>query len=227
VAANAGHRRPEVGLFEIGHVFQPPPDGEQLPVEPEYLAVALGERDAADAVRVWNLLTDRMRLVDVSLEPAPVSGLHPTRSARLLAGGRPVGAVGEVDPEVLAAHSIDGRVGWFEVDLGALLGASRRPAVYRPVSRFPSADIDLAFVVDEPVPAGDVERTLGRAAGDLLERIELFDVFRGPQIEGARSLAWRLRFSALDHTLTEDELTALRLRCIDAVTASHPARLRG
>jgi phenylalanyl-tRNA synthetase beta chain len=227
VAANAGHRRPDVGLFEIGHVFLPPAPGEQLPDEPEHLAVALGQRDAEDAVRVWNVLTDGLRLVDVALETAPVPGLHPTRSARLLAGGRPVGAIGEVDPEVLAAHAVDGRIGWFEVDLGALLAAPRLPEVYRPVSRFPSADIDLAFVVDEPVPAAAVEATLCRAAGDVLERIELFDVFRSPTLDGARSLAWRLRFSALDHTLTEDELTALRRRCIDAVTAAHPARLRG
>ena len=61
----------------------------------------------------------------------------------------------------------------------------------------------------------------------MLESIELFDVFRGPQLAGARSLAWRLRFSSLDHTLTEDELTAVRQRCIDAVTSAHPARLRG
>ena len=117
-------------------------------------------------------------------------------------------------------------IGWVEVDLGVLLAAPRRPEIHRAVSRFPSADIDLAFVVDERVPAADVERTLARAAGDLLEHIELFDVFRGPQLDGARSLAWRLRFSALDHTLTEDELTGLRLRCIEAVTSSHPARLR-
>jgi len=227
VASNAGHRRPDVGLFEIGHVFFPPADGDQLPAEPEYVAVALGERDATDAVRIWEVLTDGLRLVDVSLLAAPVPGLHPTRSARVLAGGQAVGSVGEVDPEGLAAHGFEGRVGWFEVDLGALLASPRRPAMYRPVSRFPSADIDLAFVVDEPVPAADVERTLARAAGDVLERIELFDVFRSPQLQGSRSLAWRLRFSTLDHTMTEDELTALRLRCIDAVTSAHPARLRG
>ena len=155
------------------------------------------------------------------------TALHPTRSARLLTRGRAVGALGEVDPQVLAAHGIEGRVGWFEVDLGALLASPRRPATYRPVSRFPSADIDLAFVVDDAVPAAGVERTLCRAAGDLLERVELFDVFRSPQLAGARSLAWRVRFSALDHTLTEEELTALRLRCIEAVTSAHPARLRG
>jgi phenylalanyl-tRNA synthetase beta chain len=226
VAANAGHRRPDVGLFEIGHVFLPPPEGQQLPDEPEHLAVALGERDARDAARTWRVLTAGMRLVDVAMEAAALPGLHPTRSARLVAGGRPVGAIGEVDPQVLAAYDIEGRVGWIEVDLEALLASPPRPARYQPVSRFPSADIDLAFVVDEGVAAEAVERTLARAAGDVLERVWLFDVFRSPALEGARSLAWRLRFSALDHTLTEDELTALRLRCIDAVTSAHPARLR-
>jgi phenylalanyl-tRNA synthetase beta chain len=228
VAANAGHRRPDVGLFEIGHVFLLPPDpAEQLPVEPERLAVALGRRDAADAVRMWRLLTDGLALDDVSVQAAAVPGLHPTRSGRLVVGRRDAGVIGEVDPLVLAAHDIDGRVGWLEVDLGVLLGASRRSAVYRPVSRFPSADIDLAFVVDDGTPAAAVERTLARAGGELLERLELFDVFRSPALGGARSLAWRLRFSALDHTLGEDELTALRLRCIEAVTSAHPARLRG
>ncbi|MDQ3640288.1 MAG: phenylalanine--tRNA ligase subunit beta, partial [Actinomycetota bacterium] len=227
IGSNAGHRHPDVGLFEIGHIFLPPPPDEQLPNEPEHLAGALGGGDARDAVRIWNVLTEGMRLVDVALEVTPLPGLHPTRSARVLAGGRPVGAIGEVDPQVLAGYAIEGRVGWFEVDLGALLASPRRPAIHRPVSRFPSADIDLAFVVEETMPAAAVERTLSRAAGDFLERIELFDVFRGPSLEGERSLAWRLRFSALDHTLTEDELTALRLRAIDAVTSAHPARLRG
>ncbi|MDQ2825909.1 MAG: phenylalanine--tRNA ligase subunit beta, partial [Actinomycetota bacterium] len=225
---NGDHRRPDVALFEIGHVFLPPAreSDEQLPVEPENLAVALGRQDGLDAVRIWELLVADLQLTDVRIEAAPVQGLHPTRGARIVVAGRPAGAVGEIDPQVLAAHDIDGRVGWFEVDLRLLLEAPRRPATYRPVSRFPSADLDLAFVVEETVPAGDVGATLRRAGGELLERLELFDVFRGPRLAGARSLAWRLRFSALDHTLTEDEITGLRLRCIDAVTAAHPARLR-
>jgi phenylalanyl-tRNA synthetase beta chain len=118
-------------------------------------------------------------------------------------------------------------VAWIEADLGALLSAPRRPRVYRPVSRYPSADIDLAFVVDDTVPAAAVAATLAAAGGDLLEDLWLFDVFRGPQLgEGRRSLAYRLRFSALDHTLAEDELAALRSRCIEAVESALAARLR-
>ncbi|MDQ4089772.1 MAG: phenylalanine--tRNA ligase subunit beta, partial [Actinomycetota bacterium] len=82
VATNAGHRHPDVALFEIGHVFLPPPlrsgtqpgENEQLPIEPEYLAVALGQRDAADAVRIWDVLTEGLRLSDFSLEAAGPPG---------------------------------------------------------------------------------------------------------------------------------------------------------
>ncbi|MBA3268323.1 MAG: phenylalanine--tRNA ligase subunit beta, partial [Acidimicrobiia bacterium] len=119
-------------------------------------------------------------------------------------------------------------VAWLHVDLGALLAGPRRARIYRPVSRFPSADIDLAFVVEEAATAASVADVLRGAGGEAVEDLWLFDMFRGPQLgEGRRSLAFRLRFSALDHTLAEDELTALRARCIEAVESAVGARLRG
>ena len=128
---------------------------------------------------------------------------------------------------MLAAYGVEGPIGWFEADLGVLLAAARHPRTYRPVSRFPSADVDLAFVVGESVSAGEVRRTLLEAGGERLESVELFDVFRGPQLgDGRRSLALRLRFSALDHTLTEEELSALRSQCVAAVVSAHGADLR-
>ena len=225
---NQSHRRGEVALFEIGHVFLPPSAGDQLPEEPERLAVALGGADATETKRVLDTLTGAMKIEDVSLVPDGPQGLHPTRSVRVLLGGTAIGELGEIDPAVLARYTLESRVGWLELDLGVLLRAPRRPLVYRPVSRYPSADIDLAFVVDETTPADAVERTLREAGGDLVEEIRLFDVYRGPNLgEGRRSLAFRLRFCALDHTLADHELGSLRQACIDSVEARHPAQLRG
>ena len=147
-----------------------------------------------------------------------------------------VGAVGELDPH-LAAHfglvNPDGRprrAGWLDLDIGILLDRERIPRrseEARPITRFPSSDIDLAFVVEESVAAGSVERTLRRSGGDLLEWVELFDVYRGPSVEdGSRSLAFRLRFSALDRTLTDEEMGRFRSACIDAVETEHGVRLR-
>jgi len=239
---NAAHRQGQIRLCEVGHVFAWPARGEPLPDEREYLGVALAAPgdDARSAVATWRTLAAALRLERVDLERVDLerldpswAGLHPTRGARLVvaSSGVELGGLGEVDPEVLAAFDLAGRVervGWIEVDLGLLLGAPRRSEQLQPVSRFPSSDIDLAFSVDEPTPAGAVEVTLAAAAGRLLEELALFDVYRGPETgEGRRSLAWHLRFSALDHTLTDDEVSSLRQRCVEAVEATHPARLRG
>ncbi len=184
--------------------------------------------------------------------PPALGGLHPTRTAQLVfapseatasvdhsgavdggsARSAVIGVVGEINPEVLERFGFDtgqGRAGWLELDLGLLLRrARRRVKIAAPVSRFPSSDIDLAFVVSELVPASAVFSTLEHAAGDLLESLSLFDVYRGPGMpEGSRSLAWRLRLCALDHTLTDDEIAQLRARCIEAVLRCNSAELRG
>jgi phenylalanyl-tRNA synthetase beta chain len=228
IATNARHQNPNVALFEVGRVFGPPAGGDVLPVEREFVAVALAGGNAGDAVRVWDVLCGALRLERATLEAAEVAGLHPTRAARVLSGDDEIGEIGEVDPDVGAAFEVDGRVGWFAVDLERLLTAPRRPAVFHPISRFPASDIDLAFVVDDSTPAAAVEDCLRKAGGDLLVDLRLFDVFRGPQLgEGKRSLAYRLRFNALDHTLTDDEVGDVRRRCIQAVESSLPATLRG
>lgn len=227
VAFNAGHRNPDVRFFEIGHVYLPPPPGQQLPDERERLAVALAGEDALAASAVLRVLLDELRIDCVSLVAAERPGLHPTRTAAIVAGTEELGAVGEVDPDVLAAHGIEGRLGWFELELERLCALPRRDPTARPVSRYPSSDVDLAFAVPDVVPAAAVAETLRRAGGDELESVRLIDVFRGPQVgEGRRSLAFRLRFAALDHTLTDDERAALRQRAIDAVVAAHGAELR-
>ncbi len=114
------------------------------------------------------------------------------------------------------------------LDFGLLLEAApQRSDQLEAVSRFPSTDIDLAFVVPDDVPSEIVESTLEQAGGPLLERIWLFDVFRGGDLSGSeRSLAYRLRFCAPDRTLTDDEVSALRSSCITAVETGHRAKLR-
>jgi phenylalanyl-tRNA synthetase beta chain len=138
-----------------------------------------------------------------------------------------VGLVGEVSPEVLDAFGIRERVAVLELDLDQLLTAPRRARRYRAVSRYPSSDVDLAFEVDEGIPAAEVERVIRRSAGPLLVSLRLFDVFRGPSVAaGRRSLAFTLRLQAPDRTLTDGEIAQVRRQVIDAVEADLPATLR-
>jgi phenylalanyl-tRNA synthetase beta chain len=270
LAYNAGRRQGSIRLYEVGVVFSHPDEGAprvvartgaggvqvaMLPGERELLSAVFAhdDDDARTATVAWHALADAFRVTGVRLTapglelPTP-AGLHPTRSAHLVAhststsgaeGAHVVGAVGEIDPQValsfgLTATSSTGmtarRIGWLEVDLGVLFNGEhvqRRPNVSAAVSRFPSSDIDLALVVSDAYPADVVAEVLGHAAGDLLESVGLFDVYRGAGFdEGQRSLAFRLRFCALDHTLTDDEVGALRSRCIDAAESAFGAVLR-
>ncbi len=174
-------------------------------------------------------MAEVLAVTGVHVRNGAVPGLHPTRSARLEGpGGEAVGAVGEVDPGVLEDHGIGERVAWLEVDLDSVAGLPRDPHRYRQVSVYPSSDIDLAFEVDDAVPAGDIEATLRAAAGEHLVALALFDVYRGAGIaDGRRSLAYTLRLDAPDHTLTDGEVADVRRRCISAVEGAFAATLRG
>ena len=239
VAYNAAHGTPDVALFESGTVFAVPRAGEPLPAEHRSLAFARSHEsrrvphepnrpvDVYDATAALTALVQELRIADFRLEAAGAPGFHPTRTARVLVDGNPVGVVGEIAANVVDALSLVGPVVACEVDVDALLAGARTDRLARPVSRFPASSVDLAFVVADTVPTAAIEATLVRAGGELLEHVALFDVFRSDALgAGKVSVAFALRFRALDRTLTDDEVSALRQACIDAVVSAHHAELR-
>ena len=230
VAHNASHRSPDVSLFEIGKVFRVP-GGRRgpLPDERELLGVALAGSGggAVAAKQVLDVVLDSMGRPEARIDAATAPGLHPTRTARILLGFDVVGHVGEVDPDVSAAFGIEGPVGWIEIDLAGLLPSAQVYAQALPVSRHPSSDTDLAFVVDDDVPAAAVATSIRSAAGSLLQHLRLFDVYRNARLgPRRRSLAFRLRLQAPDRTLTDADVADVRARCIEAVSAAHKGELR-
>jgi len=212
---NQSHRADRVALWEIGHVY--PDGGGPLPDEHEVLAVMVAGADSATALAQWNALCDALS-VGAQIDQLRVPpGLHPTRSATLARGKTVVGVVGQVDPVVLDAWGIEGPVSILEVNLTIVLNESPKPVQAREVNRFPSSDIDFAFVVADAITAATVQRAVRQAAGKRLAQIELFDVYRGPGVpEGHRSLAFRLRLQQPDGTLTEADLAMVQRDCIAA-----------
>ncbi len=223
LAFNETHRRSGLSFFEIGHVY--PPSEEVLPAEFEQLGVVLAGRDAAHAVHVWRELAAALGW-GARLDQANVpDGLHPTRSATLSAGKSVIGAIGEVHPDVLDAFGISERVAVLELNLGVLLEIQPRIPQWKPVSRFPSSDFDLAFRVPMAVTAEKVEKALRQGSGSLLVDLVLFDVYRNADLPDERSLAFRLRLQAPDRTLTDTDVTAVREKCL-AAAAKLGATLR-
>ena len=144
---------------------------------------------------------------------ADVAPWHPGRCAAVVLPGTDVviGHAGELHPSVIAAFGLPPRTAAVELDLDVLVAGA--PAVGRvaPLSSHPVAKEDVALVVDAAAPAADVAAALEAGAGELLESVQLFDIYTGPQIgEGRKSLAFALRFRAPDRTLTDADTAAAR-----------------
>ncbi|TQK43426.1 phenylalanyl-tRNA synthetase beta subunit [Streptomyces sp. SLBN-118] len=215
-----------------------------LPVQPRHVAVVLaGAReqagwwgkgrpaDWADAVESARTVA-REAGAELIVRQGQYGPWHPGRCAELAVvtdgAEQTVGYAGELHPRVVKSLHLPARSCAMELNLD-LLERSSQGALRAPrISTFPVATQDVALVVDQKVPAAEVERVLTQGAGELLESIRLFDVFTGEQIgEGKKSLAYALRFRAADRTLTVEEASAARDAAVALAAERTGAVLRG
>lgn len=241
-----------VSLFESGRVYLPVgetgpgPLGGDFPGlrrapanEPHHVAaVAIGPlappswSDPAGAVDFFALKGVIERLaagLKVSLEvrQGEQPFLHPGRSGEVLAGGQPVGWIGQLHPSVAAEWDLPDAFA-FELELAGLISTSPLGnETYEDFTAFPPVDRDLAVVVPESLVAAEALAEVKRAGGDLLTGVTVFDVYRGDQV-GAdeKSLALRLRFRVADRTLSDEEVDPA-WQSIVAALGAIGGRLRG
>ncbi|AIV37427.1 phenylalanine--tRNA ligase subunit beta [Streptomyces sp. CCM_MD2014] len=199
-----------------------------LPDQPRHVAVVLaGAReqagwwgkgrpaDWADAVEAARTVA-REAGAELGVRKGQYGPWHPGRCAELSVTvdgeERVIGHAGELHPRVLKALGLPARTCAMELDLDAVERVGDDTPQAPGISTFPVATQDVALVVEEFVPASEVEAALREGAGELLESIRLFDVYDNAEQlgEGRKSLAYALRFRAGDRTLTVDEASAAR-----------------
>ena len=220
---NQGHNDGGFRLFELGRAFVPQDAG--LPRERELAAgVMSGPRydanwlSASEPLDFYDLSgaldTAFARMgITVAYQSTEDALFHPGRCAEIMvAGGEAasIGTIGELHPDISDAFDAGpDPVIYFEIRLDDVLTATRHEGAtenrFQSLSRFPAANRDLALVVPDSVPASQVQRLIERVR--LVERAELFDVYSGETLpDGARSLAFRIRFRAADRTLTNEDV---------------------
>jgi phenylalanyl-tRNA synthetase beta chain len=234
---NSARRVDDARLFEIGSVFLP--GTGKLPEQPKRLGfIAAGDGgvswdelragyDVYDATGVWELLADAMQLSSATIRRQDRAPFHPGRCAELLVAGSPIGIVGEIHPRVAAAFGLEGRAIAGEIDLAPLL-VDRGHWRFVPPSVYPPQIFDLAFSLDQKVPASAVLTAIDAAAGEWLEDRFVFDVYDGASLgEGAKSVAVKLTMRAADRTLSDEDVAPVRRRIVEAVEAATGGSLRG
>ena len=74
------------------------------------------------------------------------------------------------------------------------------------------------MLCDEKLPVAEIEKTIRSAAGKLLEKVQLFDVYEGAQVEaGKKSVAYSISMRAADRTLTDEEADSVVRKILRAL----------
>lgn len=176
---------------------------------------------------IFEAILDELGVDGLAVEATDQPPYRPGRAACFVAGDRAIATLGEVDPTVLERYEIRRQVVALEADLGWLLEQAGPRRRFRSLPRFPAALRDLALVVGDAVPQAAVADAVRESAGELLVRLELFDVYRGQGLpEGARSLAYRLTFRHAERTLTDAEVDGRVAAVVTALSDCCGARLR-
>ncbi len=221
VALNRRHGVTDVSVFDLGVVFLPA-EPEELPHQPQHLALAgMGNRwqgfwnlpkgaEKWDFFALKGVLEQVLRAVPrvrVEFSPAPLPMLSVSQSARITLNGEAIGFLGELSDAVREAWDIPDPVFVAEIDLDLVRQHAQPQPPFVPLSRFPGATRDVAFLLPRGVPAQRAEEVIRAHAGEALESLRLFDVYEGkPLPEGVRNLAYSLAFRRADRTLTDEEV---------------------
>ncbi len=244
VAYNQSRGVKNVQLYETGVVFYAH-EGKKQPKEKRKVAAVLAGamRDAGwnDAPAAFDFFDGKGAVENLARELAlpklrfkalaadEVPHLQPGRAAAVLSGGTELGWVGELHPLAVDAFEADAPVVAFELDVDALVKASRPARDYRDVPTFPAVSMDVAFVVDEAVTCEKIMQCMTSAGGKLLEDARLFDVYRDEERVGAgkKSMAFALTYRAPDRTLTSEEVDKAHDRLVKKVAGATGAEVRG
>ncbi len=228
LSRNYSFNNANVALFEVATVYIPTaPDA--LPNENKVLSV--GMYGNCDFYTVKGICENILRLAaidDYTLSSvADNPSYHPGRCAKVVAGGKNIGIIGQVHPLVLANYGIDVPVYAAELDFDSIFDMMKAEKLYTPLPKYPASSRDFSFVCDETLEVGTIFETAKRAGGKLCEDVALFDIYRGAQVgENKKSVSIRVTLRASDRTLTVEETEKVAVKILKALEAELGITLR-
>ena len=220
VSRNYNNRNLRESFYELATVYIPQGENE-LPQEKKTLVLAeYGEGRSFFSLKgKLEAIFAAAGVKEYDVEPlSTAASYHPGRTARITADGKELAVIGEIHPNVLENYDIGAKVWAAQIDFDLLYSLKHTLRLYQPLPKFPSVTRDLAFVCDKTEPVGRLEKLIAAAAGDILEKIELFDVYEGVQVGPLKkSVAFSLTLRAKDRTLTDAEADAAAQNAIRAL----------
>ncbi|MBQ8582827.1 MAG: phenylalanine--tRNA ligase subunit beta [Ruminococcus sp.] len=247
LAFNYNNRNEKACLFEISKEYLPAAEEKpyingdtlacngnkkhryeySLPNEPQRLTIGMygGNADFYTMKGMVEQLLDEMRISDVEYYRASdcdvfgeKNAFHPGRSAVLVRNGVHIGIMGEIHPDVLETYGLGTKAYVAKLCIPELMEAADEKITYSPLPKFPASTRDLSLICDDDVPVAALEKAIKGAVGKILEKVTLFDVYKGKQIEdGKKSVSYSISMRSHEGTLTDEQADAAMKRVLKAL----------
>ena len=209
LALNNNMGNEDVMLYEMGNIYIPAEEEDDLPCETNVLT--LGMYGNVDFYTMKGVIEGALALGRIKgVEYVAVSDnatFHPGRCAKLVAAdGEMLGIFGQLHPLTAQNYGFNAPVYAAELDFDAIFDHCDTVIEYKPLPKFPASTRDFSFVCDEALEVGKLSAVIAKAGGKLVEDVKLFDIYRGAQLgEGKKSVSFRVTLRASDRTLTVEE----------------------
>ncbi len=221
----------KVEAFELGRIFLNAFKTEEgLPTEKKNVCIGMYGKDT-DFYTLKGVVEGLLK--ELGINEAEYKAVkdnktfHPGRCAAVLQGGELIGEFGEISAAVVDQYNLPERVYVAELDFEKLFELSDLEILYKPIPKYPAIERDIALLVKAELESGEILKTIKESGGELLEKAELFDVYRGAPIPpGFKSMAYSLRYRDPSKTLTDEEITGPHEAILKALQKKFNAKLR-
>jgi phenylalanyl-tRNA synthetase beta chain len=229
LSRNYSRNNEEARLFEIGKVYIPDEDASKLPNEINTVTIGLyGAVDYFDLKGIVENILSSIGVSGVSFERESENrSFHPGKTASINIKKKTAGILGEVHPDVAENYGIDARCYIAELNLDVLYELSDIERKYKALPKFPAVTRDMALLVDDSVLVQEIENIILKQGGSIVEKIKLFDVYKGKQIpDGKKSIAYSITYRHEDKTLTDEEVSKVHDKIVRTLENKLGAELR-
>lgn len=240
VQKNISQKNLDLKLFEVGPVFLRDSQAK-LPRELKTVAGVLTglyeeelwnrkprEADFYDIKGCVEHLLQDLHITHFSFEKSRKSPfLHELKSLDLVIDNHRAGCCGELHPAILDRLNLSQRIYLFEISLSHLHHLCGAERTFRALPKYPPVYRDMALVLDDSIPAQRIGQVLEKHKNKFIEEIRIFDYYRGSSIPtGKKSLGYRVRYQAYDHTLTDGEVNAWHEELVSVLCRELGAEIR-
>lgn len=227
ISTNLSHKVEEVYAFECGNTFRPQ---EGLPVETKKLSIGMygKEVDFFSIKGAVETILMNVGFDGYEVEPETKNlTFHPGRCAKLVYNNICIGTFGELHPDVLENYDLNQRVYIAEIDIDLVFENLNNSKVYNPLPKYPATTRDIALLVKDEVFVKQIEDIIKANGSDILESYQLFDVYKGAQIEeGHKSIAYSITYRSKDKTLTDEDVAKVHDKIVSELSEKLNANLR-